>query len=76
MSEPIRINSLLKSRFNIDDKVNSDFDSDLRFADCLLCPHTLKPDGGKYGLKDGHCNGINMEEQTKIKETKCPIGRW
>lgn len=49
---------------------------ELRFADCLLCPHT-KYAGSAYGLKDGtHCNGNNMEQLTKLKESKCPMGLW
>lgn len=73
MSEPVKLGTLIGKQF----KVKEDgFTSALRFADCLLCPHT-KYASSAYGLKDGtHCNGNNMEQLTKLKESKCPIGLW
>lgn len=88
MSQPIQIGMIIEGHFNkVIDKVGLLPDetkkmSDLRFADCLLCAHTPRPNDTNTkgpGLRDNkYCNacGCDMEAKTTVKEATCPIGRW
>lgn len=92
MSNPIQVGQIIEGHFNkMLDKAGLLPDdtkklSELRFADCLLCAHTPRPDNqnengpglvnNKYCDKSKGGCGCDMEAKTKVLEAKCPIGRW